>query len=178
MPPQTQWLLRLPEIIEALETLDVPVLDRAAVETLFDLRRRRAIELMHSFDGYQAGHAFLLDRIRLIERLRQMLETPEFYREQHRKQRLAETLEKLRRHRVAAAVSLSVPAEALGRKIADLPADVSLSPGQLLVEFQSAEELLGKLFELAQAAANDYQRFQQVVNMPAESPSSSERSEV
>ena len=178
MPPQTQWLLRLPEIIEALETLDVPVLDRAAVETLFDLRRRRAIELMHSFDGYQAGHAFLLDRVRLIEQLREMLDAPEFTREQHRKQRLTGALEKLRKHRLAAQVSLSVAAEALGRKIADLPAGISLSPGLLRVEFQSAEELLEKLFELAQAAANDYQRFQQVVNMPAESPSSSERSEV
>lgn len=178
MPPQTQWLLRLPRILEELEALDVPVLDRAAVEQLFGLRRRRAIELMHSFDPYQVGKTFLLDRVRLIERLRQMLDAPEFTREQRRKQRLAEALDELRRHRVAAEVSLPVAAEALGRKMADLPAGVSLSPGELRVEFQSAEQLLAKLFELAQAAANDFERFQQVVTMPAESPSTSERSEV
>ncbi|MCP5114430.1 MAG: hypothetical protein GY953_26670 [bacterium] len=171
-------MLRLPEILEELDALDVPVLDRGTIEKVFGLRRRRAIELMHSFDGYQAGRAFLVDRIQLIERLRGIHDSPEFTREQRRKQRLTETIEKLRKYRQAAAVSLPVPAEAFTQPAAELPAGVSLAPGELRVEFGSAEQLLGKLFELAQAAANDYQRFQQVIERPSGQPSGSERSEV
>ncbi len=178
MPPQPQWLLRLPQIIEELEALEIPVLDRGTIEKVFGLRRRRAIELMHSFDGYQAGKTFLLNRVQLIERLRGMLESPEFTREQRRKQRLTGTLEKLRKYRRAAAVSLPVPAAALTQPAADLPAGVSLAPGELRVEFGSAEQLLAKLFELAQAAAHDYQRFQQVVEKPTGQLSSSEHSAV
>src|SRR4029077_8723306 len=44
MPAKAPWLLRIPEIAAMLEILDVPVVDRAMVERLFGLRRRRAIE--------------------------------------------------------------------------------------------------------------------------------------
>ena len=51
MPAKAMWLLQIPEILSQLETFDVPVVDRAIVERLFGLRRRRAIELMHRFGG-------------------------------------------------------------------------------------------------------------------------------
>ena len=41
MPAKAQWLLRVPEILEELRALDVPVVDRAVCERLFRLRRRR-----------------------------------------------------------------------------------------------------------------------------------------
>jgi hypothetical protein len=37
---------------------------------------------------------------------------------------------------------------------------VGLSPGELHIQFQSSEELLSKLFALAQAIANDYEAFE------------------
>ena len=55
MPAKAPWLLLIPAIIEQLETYDVPVVDRAVIERVFGLRRRRAIELLHRFGGYQAG---------------------------------------------------------------------------------------------------------------------------
>jgi hypothetical protein len=42
----------------------------------------------------------------------------------------------------------------------DLPPGVGLSPGELHIQFQSSEELLSKLFALAQAIANDYEAFE------------------
>jgi len=62
MPAKAQWLLRVPEIIVELNGLDVPVVDRALCERLFRLRRRRAIDLMGCFGGYQAGRTFLIER--------------------------------------------------------------------------------------------------------------------
>ena len=55
MPAKPEWLLRLPEIRAELEHLDVPVVDRAGIEHIFGLKRRRAIELLHQFGGYQAA---------------------------------------------------------------------------------------------------------------------------
>ena len=48
MPAKPLWLLHLPEIVEQLEVFDVPVIDRAIVERVFGLQRRRAIQLLHA----------------------------------------------------------------------------------------------------------------------------------
>ena len=81
MPAKALWLLQIPEIVSLLETFDVPVVDRAIIERLFGLRRRRAIELLHRFGGFQAGRTFLVDRRLLIEHLRRLAEGEEFQRE-------------------------------------------------------------------------------------------------
>jgi allophanate hydrolase subunit 1 len=54
-----------------LEACALPVLDRASFEQEFGLRRRRAIELMHGFGGYQAGRTFLGS-------LQELLKTPKY----------------------------------------------------------------------------------------------------
>jgi len=46
MPAKAAWLLHIPEIVAMLEDFDVPVVDRAVIERLFGLQRRRAIELI------------------------------------------------------------------------------------------------------------------------------------
>ena len=69
MAAKPRWLLEIPSILELLEASDAPVLDRAACERLFKVRRRRAIALMQNFGGYRAGNAVLIDRLGLIRRL-------------------------------------------------------------------------------------------------------------
>ena len=159
MAAKAAWLLKIPEIVSLLETFDVPVVDRAIVEHLFGLRRRQAIELLHRFGGYQAGRTFLVDRLRLIDQLRRLAEQDEFQAESRRKERLEHAFDQLRRHRSAARVRIPMQPDVCGRNLADLPAGVALEPGQLRIEFFSAEDLLGKLYELAQAASNDFDRF-------------------
>ena len=83
--------------------------------------------------------------------------------EQRRRQRLHETLEETRRHRAAARVILPVAGDVNLRTMGDLPPGVHLQPGSLKVEFGEAEELLAKLFELAQAAAHDFDGFRRMV---------------
>jgi hypothetical protein len=138
--------------------MEVPVIDRAVFERLFGIRRRRAIQLMHFFGGYQAGRTFLLDRIQLMGQLEPIQAGAEFAMEAKRKQHLTEALEKIRRHRAAARVVLPVDAHALAG-FGDLPDGIQLEPGSLRVEFRKAEELLAKLFELSKAAANDFEAF-------------------
>jgi hypothetical protein len=159
MPAKALWLLHIPEIIAMLEMFDVPVVDRAIIERLFGLRRRRAIELLHRFGGYKAGRTFLVDRHLLIEHLRRLADGKEFQQERQRKERLGHTVDQLRRHQTAARVKISVQPDVFSRKLAELSAGVALGPGHLHIEFSGTEDLLSKLYELSQAASNDFDRF-------------------
>jgi hypothetical protein len=137
--------------------MEVPVVDRAVFESLFGVRRRRAIQLMSFFGGFQAGRTFLVDRLDLIRQLEPVEAGAEFVMEHRRRQRLVEALEQVRRHRAAARVSISV--ERLTGNIANLPEGIGLQPGSLNISFDGAEDLLRKLYALAQAAANDFEAF-------------------
>jgi hypothetical protein len=159
MPAKAPWLLRVPVIIAMLETFDVPVVDRSVIEHLFGLRRRRAIELLHCFGGFQAGRTFLVDRLVLIDQLQRLTEGEEFQMEQRRKERLNDTIDQLRRHQAAARVKIPVPPNGFSLKLAGLAAGVSLEPGHLRIEFSGAEDLLCKLYGLSQAASHDFDRF-------------------
>ena len=159
MPAKTLWLLQIPEIVSLLETFDVPVVDRAIIERLFGLRRRQAIELLHRFGGYQAGRTFLVDRRLLIEHLRRLADGEELQRESRRRERLGDTVDQLRRHQTAARVKISVPPDVFGRKLAGLSPGVALEAGHLHIAFSGTQDLLSKLFELSQAASNDFDRF-------------------
>lgn len=159
MPAKAQWLLHVAEIRDLLEQFDFPVIDRSMIEKLFGLRRRRAIELMHRFGGFQSGRTFLIDRQRLIHELKSIEEGAEFRQESRRRQRLAVRLEKLRRTRAAESVKIPVSPDAHSSRMSSLGPGVELKQGSLQITFTGAEDLLSKLFVLGQAAANDYDRF-------------------
>jgi hypothetical protein len=159
MPAKALWLLQIPEIVALLETFDVPVVDRAIIERLFGLRRRRAIELLHRFGGYQAGRTFLVDRRLLIEHLRRLADGEELQRETRRRERLGQTVDQLRRRQAATCVKVTVQPDVFSRKMADLFPGVALEAGHLHIAFSGTEDLLRKLFELSQAASNDFDRF-------------------
>jgi len=167
MPAKALWLLQIPEIVSLLEAFDVPVVDRALIERLFGLRRRRAIELLHRFGGYQAGRTFLVDRRQLIEQLRRLADGEEFQLESRRKQRLDHTVDQLRRQRTTARVKISVRPDVFGSTLAGLSPGVALEAGHLHIAFSGTEDLLSKLFELSQAASNDFDRFRAAAE-PAE----------
>ena len=162
MPVKKTWLLRLPEILQELAGLEVPVLDRAVFERIFGVRRRRAIQLMHFLDGYESGSALLVDRMALLRQLEPLQAGTEFVMEQRRRQRLAEALEKVRRYRTASRVLIR-PLPFNG-KLTGLPKGIWLEPGGLKVDFHSAEDLFSKLLALAQAAAADFEAFQAAVD--------------
>jgi hypothetical protein len=170
MPAKARWLLRVPEILEELSALDVPVVDRAVCERLFRVRRRRAIDLIRWFGGYQAGRTFLVDRAKLVGLLEQIRDSPDFIMEWQRKQRLAERLDAMRRLQTGERVAIPVGVEVLSQRLPDLPAGVSLSPGGLHIQFETPEELLGQLFALAQAIANDDAAFEKRVQADPRGP--------
>jgi len=159
MPMKKTWLLRVTQIRQDLLALDVPVLDRQMFERLFHLRARRAQQVMSSLGGYQTGHAFLIERTALLRQLEALEAGTEFAIERGRQQRLQASLDKIRQQRKAAAVRIPVSADLAGRSVAALPAGICLQPGNLHVSFTGAEDLLAKLYGLAQAAGQDFALF-------------------
>ena len=163
MPAKPDWLLRLPDIRAHLECLDTPVVDRAVIEQIFGLRRRRAIELMHQFGGYQAGRTFLLDRTRLLEALQSQESREDYAAEKRRRERLGDVVEASREHLISARVRIPVRASAARPSLDRLAPGVLLMPGMLSIEFRHPVELLEKLYGLAQAISHDFEKFEELL---------------
>ena len=161
MPSKPSWILRLPDIRSQLSALQSPVLDRAAIELAFGLRRRQAIALMHRFHGFLAGKTFLVDRASLLRQLDELQSGPGFRQERARRVRVAEDLDRARKALPGKAIRIQAPADVLERHLDELPG-VSLRPGELRVEFHGTEDLLRQLLELAMAIQNDYRKFEQI----------------
>jgi hypothetical protein len=163
MPAKSQWLLQLPAILEELRSLPSPVIDRAVIEKLFQVKRRRAISLLHAFGGFQSGQAFFIDRPALIAYLERLAEGAEFSQEHRRRSRFAEDLERTRKLSPGKKIRIAAAPDVRDRRLAGLPAGIHLRPGELRIEFFGTEDLLRHLFELSQAILNDYKRFQEIV---------------
>ena len=56
-----------------------------------------------------------------------------------------------------------MPSEALEARLSGLPDGVSVAPGRIEVRFSGAKDAVGRLFALAQALTNDYERFEALV---------------
>lgn len=164
MPAKCRWLINIPEIIERLSRLDVPVIDRVIFERTFEVRRRRAIDLMKRFGGgFESGNVGFLDRLEVIRQLKQIAAGDEVAQECQRRERLAERIDEASRYRSAARVRIPISPQAMDRSFPVLPDGVCLSDGKLVAEYTTAEQLLQRLFEVAQAAANNYEAFRATV---------------
>lgn len=167
MAAKKQWLLRVPEIRQDVSDLDAPVVDRVMFERLFHVGWRRAIDLMHTFGAYQTGQALLIERTVLLGQLEALEAGTEYALEAGRKQRLLDSLEKVRKYRAGAAVRISVEDPVADRSLACLPAGIVLQTNSLRLDFHGAEDLLTKLYELARAVADDFETFKEMVEHPA-----------
>lgn len=159
MPAKPLWFLRLPEIIAEISTIEAPIVDRAVIERVFRVRRRRAVEIMGVFGGYQVGRTFVVERQKMLAELERMRQSDEFQFECHRKKKLVQELERARRVRAGAQVSIPIEEPDLARKAPDFPTGVELQPGCLTVVFVTAEELVQRLYGVAQLALNDFRAF-------------------
>ena len=160
MPAQSSWILQLPRIRKLLEALDVPVIDRASVEKIFGVKRRRAIQLMHAFGGYQAGRTFLVERSKVLRWLKSFDANHEW--ELARRTKLVSEIEREKKLLPSRRIRIATAPDVLDRTLADLPPGIHLQPGQLLIEFHGTEDLLRHLFELSQAIVNDYSKFEKI----------------
>jgi hypothetical protein len=175
------WIHRIPEMIEALALADQERIDRQAAESLFDLRATAAKALLRRLGAELCGHALVISRSRLMARLREALEHPDWKWEAERRHRI--------RHRVEATRPGSsrrsvVPVSGELRKaldqicISELPATIEVLPGTVTIRCRNMAHLLEQLVQLAKAIDNDYDTLQRLIEtMPARRPVCSEVAE-
>jgi hypothetical protein len=163
MPRQAEWLQQVPAVLEALEHVTTPVIDRATLEKLLRIHRRAAIRLMHRFGGYQAGRTFLIDRPALMRQLKRIAGGEPYRYEIGRRERVGNQLAETRRDLAARRIIIPTAPDVAYRELSGLPSTVRLTPGKLEVTCSDAQDLLRQLMELAQAIANDFDRFEAIV---------------
>jgi hypothetical protein len=164
LPAKPTWWGQIEDIVATLELSDAVVVDRSAAEKLFQVGPRRAVQLLTLFGGQEAGGAVLIERERLLVKLRELRATDTFREEIRRRRKVGEEIEQLRRRRAGEKVRIAVEPEIFSSGMASLPEAVQIGAGRLEIEYGDCEDLLQKLVALSKAAANDFEHFQQLTS--------------
>ena len=153
MPKAPSWYARIPDIVAHLSQVDAPpLLDRTAIERMFDLRRRQAIRLLHAADGYQVGKTFIVERRTFVDFLKGLERSGAPRQTRARKARIAAALNEVVNHAEAQRVVIRPHA-------CSADAIEVVAPGKLQISYDGPEDLLARLVELASAAAHDFPAF-------------------
>jgi hypothetical protein len=160
------WLRHIPEILATLKKATTPFLDRAALQSLFRIRRRQAARLMKELgpSEFKVGKAYLVRRHALVTFLEARRKEKPYKAEALRQRNLREGLDEARREQKARSVRFKITPEQ-PRSMAGLPDQVRLAPGELRVTFATTEELLQLLYDLSRAIAHDFPTFQSLAEV-------------
>ena len=168
MPDKPLWLGHLDQILAELSALPQPWVDRATIERLLGVGRRRAQQILRPCVSFQIGSNGLAGREQFIAHLQQLATGDTASYERQRRQRLARTLETLRSAwQEQPRVAVEAPTSIVHQVLADLPPGIEIGPGQITVRFATTQEALEKLLALAMAIGNDFARFDQAVGRPS-----------
>jgi hypothetical protein len=161
MPAKPVWYSRLNEILGELRSLPQGFVDRATVEFLLGVGRRRAQQIMAPCIVHRIGSNGLADRDKLMAYLEHLAEGEDGYYERARRRKFAEIFQQLHRERLAQPqVPVEAPDEIVNQQFKDLPSGIHLEPGTIRIEFGEPQEALEKLLALAMAIGNDLDRFE------------------
>jgi hypothetical protein len=164
VPARPLWFSRINTIVEELQALPRPFVDRATVEFLLGVGRRRAQQILAPTITDRVGANGLADRDALIAQLQRLSAGDEVVYERQRRRKVADTLGKLRQERLERPrLLVEAPAEVRDRKLDNMPAGVHLERGRITVEFENPRQALEKLLALAMAIGNDFARFERQV---------------
>lgn len=141
-----------------------PYVDRASIEFLLGVGRRRAQQIMAPCITEHVGANGLADRAALVARLRMLAASNDGYYELERRRRVAGVIEGFRRERAERPrLLVEAPLRVVAQEFSNLPPGVRLEAGRITVEFSQPKEALEKLLALAMAIGNDFARFERSV---------------
>jgi hypothetical protein len=163
VPAKPAWYGKLDEIVWELEALPRPFVDRATIEFLLGVGRRRAQQILAPCVTDRVGSNGLADRQALILRLRRLAAGDDGYYERQRRRKLGAVLSELQNERrTRPQLLVEAPAAIVRQDFESLPAGVRLDAGRITVEFEKPREALEKLLALAMAISNDFSCFERV----------------
>src|SRR5579863_7004902 len=125
MPAKPGWYTHLDDILRELGALPRPFVDRATVEALLGVGRRRAQQILAPCITDRVGTNGLADRDALISHLRRLAEGEEVVYENTRRRRVAELLNELRKDRLERPqVLVEAPVRVVNQEMDRLPPGV------------------------------------------------------
>jgi hypothetical protein len=164
VPAKPVWYSKLGDVIRELELLPRPFVDRATLELLLGVGRRRAQQIMTACITERVGTSSLADRDALIAHLRRLAEGDDSHYERQRRRNVAEILAQLQKdRRERPQLLVEAPVKILMQEFGNLPSGVGLEPGRITVTFDQPQQALEKLLALAMAISNDFDRFERQV---------------
>jgi len=167
VPAKPTWYRNLPHILMELRQHPHPWVDRATVEFLLGVNRRRAQQIMAPCVTDHVGASGLADRNALVERLQRIAEGDEAFYEIERRKKVARLLGELRQERIEKPqLIVEAPTAIVNQELQHLPPGVRLEPGRITVEFEDPQQGLEKLLALAMAISNDFDNFERCVTRP------------
>lgn len=169
VPTPRTWLPRSQEIVAILRATDADELDRAAIERLFEIQRRAALNLMDQVGTTKQGQRHAVSRTSLLSWVERIVasEGGEFERRQRVNEQIAAEMAERHARRQALVdagktpVSFTLPQELLSSTITSLPHEIEISAGRIVVSFDPdrPEEALQLLYSLGLALSNDFESF-------------------
>jgi hypothetical protein len=163
VPAKPVWYSRLDDVIRDLELLPRPFVDRATIEFLLGVGRRRAQQILAPCITERVGTNGLADRDVLVAHLRRIAEGDDGYYERQRRRNVAEILAQLHKDRVERPQLLvEAPVRILAQEFENLPAGIILERGRITVTFDRPQEALERLLALAMAVGNDFEGFERL----------------
>lgn len=164
MPTEPSWIQHLPDLIARVAAPDAPSWwDRTAIETLFGLRRRRAISVLRMLGAWRIGTSLAVDRVTLLRFLQHPQQYKAYAEEQGRAARMSAGLTRAQRQLQGRAITIPTSPDMRQIDFAGLPSGIQLQQHQLTITFGQPTELLEKLFALSQALMNDYDHFEEAL---------------
>jgi hypothetical protein len=163
VPAKPAWYSKIDGVIRDLQALPRSFVDRATVEFLLGVGRRRAQQIMAPVITDRVGANGLADRRALIAHLRRLAEGDDGYYERRRQLKVAAILADLRKERLERPQLLvEAPVQVASQEFENLPDGVRLERGRITVEFEEPRQALEKLLALAMAIGNDFELFERL----------------
>lgn len=168
MPDKPFWYYRLDEVIGQLENLPHPFVDRATLEFVLGIGRRRAQQILQPLVRRTLGKNGLAAKEEVIAHLRHLAAGDAAYFEKQRRQRLHVILDELhRRAKEQPRVLVEAPTAVVNQELESLPPGVHLSPGRIQIDgFRTSDEAKQKLLALILAMGNDPDGFDTRITVP------------
>ena len=161
MPAKPVWYSKINDVIGELQALPRPFVDRATVEFLLGVGRRRAQQILAPCITHCVGTNGLADRDRFITHLRHLADGDDRFYELRRRRKVATILAELQKERIERPQLLvEAPLQVLLQEFETLPPGVRLEPGRITVTFEQPQQALEKLLALALAISNDFDQFE------------------
>ena len=151
LPDNPTYIHKLKGILaEARSPKPIPFFRRRDIEALFGLKKRQAVNLMHRIGAVRVSSELAVQQRDLVRWVEHLLADPSVRVEQRRHERVINRIVELKAETAARAVKIVLPAP---NPSVELPDGVSLQPGLLTIAFETDQQLLERLFQLARVLA-------------------------